>query len=64
MLVDDPLHRNDDVFEIRVPGLSHDVGFGTRVDWNYTTVPQVHVNGKVDTYPRAKILGGCSSHSP
>ncbi|KAF5346456.1 hypothetical protein D9756_010021 [Leucocoprinus leucothites] len=54
---------NDDVFEAQVPGLSHSIGFGTRVDWNYTTAPQTNVSNRVLTYPRAMILGGCSSHN-
>lgn len=62
-LVDDILNRNDEIFDSQVPGLLHNIWFGTRVDWNYTTVPQVHVNGEVVTYPRAMMLGGCSSHS-
>ncbi|KAF5316281.1 hypothetical protein D9619_006817 [Psilocybe cf. subviscida] len=33
----------------------------TSVDWNYTTVPQPGLNGRVLTYPRGFVLGGSSS---
>ncbi|KXN88671.1 Glucose dehydrogenase [FAD, quinone] [Leucoagaricus sp. SymC.cos] len=54
---------NHDVFDSQVPGLAMKIGFQTAVDWNYTTVPQVNVNNAVINYPRAMLLGGCSSHS-
>ncbi|KAF9449394.1 GMC oxidoreductase [Macrolepiota fuliginosa MF-IS2] len=55
---------NDDVFGIQVPGLQPNISMtGTRIDWNYTTTPQTHVGGIVDTYGRAMVLGGCSSHN-
>lgn len=57
------IDRNDDVFDVQVPGLSYKLGFGTRVDWNYTTTPQVHASGEATSYARAMMLGGCSSHS-
>ncbi|KAG7440523.1 aryl-alcohol-oxidase from pleurotus Eryingii [Guyanagaster necrorhizus] len=31
------------------------------LDWNYTTVPQVGLDGSALQYPRGRILGGCSS---
>ncbi|KAF7307847.1 hypothetical protein MKEN_01145000 [Mycena kentingensis (nom. inval.)] len=31
--------------------------------WNYTTVPQPGINGRVLGYSRARVLGGCSSHN-
>ncbi|KXN88670.1 Glucose dehydrogenase [FAD, quinone] [Leucoagaricus sp. SymC.cos] len=54
---------NQDVFDSQVPGLAMKIGFQTAVDWNYTTVPQVNVNNAVINYPRAMLLGGCSSHN-
>ncbi|KAF9448538.1 GMC oxidoreductase [Macrolepiota fuliginosa MF-IS2] len=55
---------NDDIFATQVPGLESNVSAtGTRVSWNYTTTPQTHVNGRVDLYQRAMMLGGCSSHN-
>ncbi|KAJ7073980.1 aryl-alcohol oxidase [Mycena amicta] len=32
-------------------------------EWNYTTIPQAGLNGRVLNYSRAHILGGCSSHN-
>ncbi|KAF9440763.1 GMC oxidoreductase [Macrolepiota fuliginosa MF-IS2] len=53
-----------EVPDSRVPGLSHNFAVtGNRADWNYTTTPQVHVNGKVTPYLRGLMLGGCSSHN-
>lgn len=51
--------RNLDVFETRVPGLDIDLP-GSRVDWNYTVQ---NPSGQTVLYSRAKMLGGCSSHS-
>ena len=57
MIDDSP--RNLDVFETRVPGLVIDL-IGSRVDWNYTAQ---NPSGETVLYSRAKMLGGCSSHS-
>ncbi|KAJ3567241.1 hypothetical protein NP233_g6493 [Leucocoprinus birnbaumii] len=54
---------NEDVFDVQVPGLVENIGWGTIVDWNYTTTPQSNLNDREVVYPRAKILGGCSSHN-
>ncbi|KAF5354115.1 hypothetical protein D9756_007319 [Leucocoprinus leucothites] len=54
---------NQDVFDSQVPGLSHNIGYRTQFDWNFTTTPQNHVNNTILSYPRAMILGGCSSHN-
>ncbi|KAJ7248207.1 aryl-alcohol-oxidase from pleurotus Eryingii [Mycena haematopus] len=35
----------------------------TIYEWNYTTIPQSGLNGRVLPYPRAHMLGGCSSHN-
>ncbi|KAJ7702539.1 aryl-alcohol oxidase [Mycena metata] len=35
----------------------------TMYEWNYTTVPQSGLNGRVLDYLRAFMLGGCSSHN-
>ncbi|KXN87041.1 Choline dehydrogenase, mitochondrial [Leucoagaricus sp. SymC.cos] len=53
---------NQDVPATRTPGLILEV-VGTRVDWNYTVVPQSGINGRTTTYSRGKLLGGCSSHN-
>ncbi|KAJ7026999.1 alcohol oxidase [Mycena alexandri] len=31
--------------------------------WNYSTTPQVGLNGRTIPYQRARILGGCSAHN-
>lgn len=56
------LFRNDDVFETRIPGLADSLR-GSRIDWNYTTVPQGALGGRSLNYPRGKVLGGSSSLS-
>ncbi len=33
----------------------------SEVDWGYTTVPQPGLNGRVDTWPRGRTLGGSSA---
>ncbi|KXN82932.1 Choline dehydrogenase, mitochondrial [Leucoagaricus sp. SymC.cos] len=52
----------EEIFETRVPGLWPTLA-QTRVDWNFTTTPQQGLNGRTVEYPRAKMLGGCSSHN-
>ncbi|KAF8194628.1 hypothetical protein BJ912DRAFT_1141461 [Pholiota molesta] len=34
---------------------------GTSLDWNYTLVPQVGMDGKTFAYPRGYVLGGCTT---
>ncbi|KAF8056598.1 aryl-alcohol oxidase precursor [Lyophyllum atratum] len=48
------------VLESQVPWLAANL-FGTKYDWNYTTVPQVGLGGRTVDIPRGRILGGCSS---
>lgn len=36
---------------------------GTDLDWKFNTIPQRHANDRVVYCPRAKMLGGCSSHN-
>nr|Q3L245.1 RecName: Full=Pyranose dehydrogenase 1; Short=PDH 1; AltName: Full=Pyranose:quinone oxidoreductase 1; Flags: Precursor [Leucoagaricus meleagris]AAW82996.1 pyranose dehydrogenase [Leucoagaricus meleagris]AAW82997.1 pyranose dehydrogenase [Leucoagaricus meleagris]4H7U_A Chain A, Pyranose dehydrogenase [Leucoagaricus meleagris] len=54
---------NKDAFVTRVPGLASTLGAGSPIDWNYTTIPQDGLDGRSLDYPRAKILGGCSTHN-
>ena len=35
--------------------------FQSERDWDYTTVPQTHLDGREVYYPRGKVVGGCSS---
>ncbi|WP_158884327.1 GMC family oxidoreductase [Amycolatopsis anabasis] len=49
----------DDADEIRIPAAFANL-FKTKRDWNYETTEQKHL-GKSAYWPRAKMLGGCSS---
>ncbi|GAA6012441.1 hypothetical protein JCM10207_007088 [Rhodosporidiobolus poonsookiae] len=35
--------------------------WGSELDWCYRTVPQVELNGRQVTYPRGRLVGGCSN---
>ncbi|MDX6565121.1 MAG: choline dehydrogenase, partial [Gaiellales bacterium] len=35
--------------------------WGTEVDWQYRSVPQTHLQGRVLAMPRGRVLGGTSS---
>jgi choline dehydrogenase-like flavoprotein len=50
----------DDADEIHIP-VAFSTLFKTRFDWNYETVEQKHLGGRPAYWPRAKVLGGCSS---
>jgi choline dehydrogenase len=50
----------DDADEIHIP-VAFPTLFKTRYDWNYETVEQKHLGGRPTYWPRAKVLGGCSS---
>jgi choline dehydrogenase len=50
----------DDADEIHIP-IAFPALFKTRFDWNYETVEQKHLGGRPAYWPRAKVLGGCSS---
>ncbi|HEX6356804.1 GMC family oxidoreductase [Actinophytocola sp.] len=50
----------DDVDEAHIP-LAFSTLFKTRFDWNYETVEQKHLGDRSAYWPRAKMLGGCSS---
>jgi choline dehydrogenase len=45
---------------IRLPATAADLWFG-RLDWAYRTTPQAGCDGRVDTWPRGRVLGGSSS---
>jgi len=67
-LTEDPAARvllleaggEDDADEVRIPAAFSTL-FKTRYDWNYDTVEQKHLGGRPAYWPRAKMLGGCSS---
>jgi choline dehydrogenase len=50
----------DDADEIRIPAAFSTL-FKTKYDWNYETVEQKHLGDRATYWPRAKMLGGCSS---
>ena len=50
----------DDADEIHIP-VAFPSLFKTRFDWNYETVEQKNLDGRPAYWPRAKVLGGCSS---
>ncbi|KAF7368166.1 GMC oxidoreductase [Mycena venus] len=54
---------NVEVIDAIVPFFASNL-YGTNIyDWNYTTTPQPGLNNRTAGYPRARILGGCSSHN-
>ncbi|KAJ7045934.1 aryl-alcohol-oxidase from pleurotus Eryingii [Mycena alexandri] len=52
---------NAGVLDIIVPFFCPRATPNTPQDWNYTTVPQVGMNGRSISYPRGHVLGGSSS---
>jgi len=53
--------EDDDYLPIKVPvGYLHCIA-NPRTDWLFSTTPQKHLNGRVLSYPRGKVLGGCSA---
>jgi len=67
-LTEDPAARvllleaggEDDADEVHIPAAFSSL-FKTRHDWNYETVEQKHLGDRPAYWPRAKMLGGCSS---
>lgn len=51
---------SDDLDEVRIPA-AFAKQFRTRLDWGYSTEEQKHAHGRRLYWPRAKVLGGCSS---
>ncbi|KAJ7269226.1 aryl-alcohol oxidase-like protein [Mycena rebaudengoi] len=54
---------NVGVLDSEIPFLVGNLLRPTVYEWNYTTTPQSGLNGRVLGYPRAHMLGGCSSHN-
>jgi len=56
---------NEGVLDSIVPFSTFNFGLlGPNIfNWNYTTIPQSGLNGRVLSYLRAHMLGGCSSHN-
>ncbi|KAJ7249411.1 aryl-alcohol-oxidase from pleurotus Eryingii [Mycena rebaudengoi] len=53
-----PSHKG--IYEIMVPFYFF-LGIPDRLSWNYTTVPQQHLNNRPVLYPRGHVLGGSSA---
>ncbi|KAF8994729.1 pyranose dehydrogenase [Cyathus striatus] len=51
---------NEGALDIEAPGLSLNP-WNSSFDWNYTTIPQVGLNGRTLPYTRGHVLGGSSS---
>ena len=51
---------SDDLDEVRIPA-AFAKQYRTRLDWGYSTEEQKHAHGRRLYWPRAKVLGGCSS---
>jgi len=49
-----------DELGINVPGRKGST-LGTKYDWNFTTIPQPHLNGRVLPISRGKVVGGSSA---
>lgn len=47
--------------EITIPGYFSRVLKNPKYDWDFSTVPQEHLNGRKIDHPRGKLLGGTSS---
>ncbi|KAJ7214512.1 aryl-alcohol oxidase [Mycena pura] len=55
---------NEGVIDSIVPFFVEDLLSGPNIyEWNYTTTLQVGLNNRSIPYPRAHILGGCTSHN-
>jgi choline dehydrogenase-like flavoprotein len=54
---------NIDVLDSIIPFFLGNLLGPTIYEWNYTTTPQSGLNGRVLSYSRAHMLGGCSSHN-
>ncbi|RDB25991.1 Pyranose dehydrogenase 1 [Hypsizygus marmoreus] len=52
---------NEGVLDTIVPFFGPIASPGTPWDWNYTTTPQIGLNGRAVAFPRGRILGGSSS---
>ncbi|KAF7362557.1 GMC oxidoreductase [Mycena venus] len=55
---------NEGVIDSIVPLFVNNLLSGPNIyEWNYTTTLQVGLNNRSIPYPRAQILGGCTSHN-
>ncbi|TFY70284.1 hypothetical protein EVG20_g2728 [Dentipellis fragilis] len=52
---------NEGLLSVDVPFLDSGNAPNTRLDWNFTTVPQPGLNDRTVPYPRGRLLGGSSA---
>ena len=55
-----PSDRN---LKVRMPAATAYVIADPSMNWHYYTEPQKHLGGRQLIWPRARVLGGCSSHN-
>ena len=55
-----PSDRN---LKVRMPAATAYVIADPSMNWHYYTEPQKHLDGRQLMWPRARVLGGCSSHN-
>ena len=46
---------------VHIPSAVATLLFDKKMGWDYWTVPQKHLDGRVIPVPRGRVLGGCSS---
>ena len=53
----------DRTWKTKVPAGAKFVMQDPRLEWGYWTEPQPHMDGRRVSWPRAKVVGGCSAHN-
>ena len=54
---------SDRSLKVRMPAATAYVIADPAMNWHYYTEPQKNLNGRQLMWPRARVLGGCSSHN-
>ena len=54
---------SDRSLKVRMPAATAHVIADPGMNWHYYTEPQKHLDGRRLMWPRARVLGGCSSHN-
>ncbi|KAJ7635106.1 aryl-alcohol-oxidase from pleurotus Eryingii [Roridomyces roridus] len=54
---------NEGIEDSIVPEFANNLLVPSIWEWNFTTTPQVGLNNRSTPYPRARMLGGCTSHN-
>lgn len=53
----------DEAFKVRMPAATPYAIWDPRRNWHYETEPQPRLDGRRLIWPRARMVGGCSSHN-